>query len=30
MREKHPEWLDLEHYADVPLFNTKAVVQQTG
>lgn len=30
MREKHTEWLDLEHYADVPLFNTKAVVQQTG
>jgi MerR family transcriptional regulator, light-induced transcriptional regulator len=30
MREKHTAWLDLEHYADVPLFNTKAVVQQTG
>ena len=30
MREKHTEWSDLEHYADVPLFNTKAVVQQTG
>jgi len=30
VREKHTEWSDLEHYADVPLFNTKAVVQQTG
>lgn len=30
MREKHTEWPDLEHYADVPLFNTKAVVQKTG
>ncbi|MHB8600237.1 MAG: MerR family transcriptional regulator [Ktedonobacteraceae bacterium] len=30
MPEKHPEWLDLEHFSDVPLFNTKAVVQQTG
>src|SRR5437660_3079621 len=24
------EWLDFEHYSDVPTFNTKAVVQQTG
>ena len=24
------EWLDLEHYADIPIFNTKSVVQQTG
>ena len=30
MREKHTEWPDLEHYADVPLFNTKAVAQKTG
>src|ERR1700674_5505926 len=30
MREKHRELPDLEHYTDVPLFNTKAVVQQTG
>jgi MerR family transcriptional regulator, light-induced transcriptional regulator len=30
MREKHTEWPRLEHYADVPLFNTKAVAQQTG
>src|SRR5579859_2677677 len=30
VREKQPEWPDLAHYADVPLFNTKAVVQQTG
>ncbi len=30
MQEKHPEWPNLEHYADVPLFNTKAVVQKTG
>src|SRR5690348_1613263 len=30
MREKYTEWPGLEHYADVPLFNTKAVVQQTG
>ncbi len=30
MPEKHIEQPDLEHYADVPLFNTKAVVQQTG
>jgi MerR family transcriptional regulator, light-induced transcriptional regulator len=30
MREKHTEWPDLEHYADIPLFNTRAVAQQTG
>ncbi len=30
MREKQSEWPDLEHYANVPLFNTKSVVQQTG
>ena len=30
MREKHNEWPGLENYADVPLFNTKAVVHQTG
>ncbi len=30
MREKHTEWPGLEYYADVPLFNTKAVVQETG
>ncbi len=24
------EWPDLEHYSDTPMFNTKAVVQQTG
>ena len=30
MREKPTERPDLEQFADVPLFNTKAVVQQTG
>jgi MerR family transcriptional regulator, light-induced transcriptional regulator len=30
VQEKHPELPDLEHYADVPLMNVKAVVQQTG
>jgi MerR family transcriptional regulator, light-induced transcriptional regulator len=30
MPEKHPERPDLEQYSDVPLYNTKAVVQQTG
>src|SRR5690348_9442410 len=30
VREKQTEWPDLEQYADAPLFNTKAVVQQTG
>ncbi len=29
-REGYIEWPDLEHYPDIPLFNTKAVVQQTG
>ena len=27
--KRHNEWLDMEHYSDTPLFNTKAVVQQT-
>src|SRR5438270_2726476 len=30
VREGHNQWPDLEHYAATPLFNTKAVVQQTG
>jgi len=30
MREKHTEDPGLEHYSDVPLYNTKAVAQQTG
>jgi MerR family transcriptional regulator, light-induced transcriptional regulator len=30
VQERHSEWPDLEHYTDVPLFNTKAVVQKTG
>ncbi len=30
MSAQHPERLDLEQFSDVPLFNTKAVVQQTG
>jgi MerR family transcriptional regulator, light-induced transcriptional regulator len=30
MREKRTEGPDLEHYSDVPLYNTKAVAQQTG
>ena len=30
MREKQTGWPGLEHYSDVPLFNTKAVAQQTG
>jgi DNA-binding transcriptional MerR regulator len=30
VQERHSEWPDLEHYTDVPLFNTKAVVQETG
>ena len=29
-REGQGEWPDLEHYSDIPLYNTKAVVQQTG
>ena len=24
------EWLDLQRYSDIPMFNTKSVVQQTG
>lgn len=30
MTEKYTEWLAPEQFSDVPLFNTKAVVQQTG
>ncbi len=30
MLEKHPEWPDLEQYADVPIMNMKAVVKKTG
>ena len=30
MPEQHPERLDLEQFSVVPLYNTKAVVQQTG
>src|SRR2546427_12509418 len=30
VRERHTGWPRLEHYSDVPLFNTKAVVHQTG
>jgi MerR family transcriptional regulator, light-induced transcriptional regulator len=30
VREGHNQWPDLEQYAATPLFNTKAVVQQTG
>ncbi len=30
MREKHTEWPGLERYSDIPLFNTRAVAQQTG
>src|SRR2546421_3621117 len=30
VRERHTDWPHLEHYSHVPLFNTKAVVQQTG
>jgi MerR family transcriptional regulator, light-induced transcriptional regulator len=30
MPENRPERLDLEQFSEVPLFNTKAVVQQTG
>src|SRR5579885_451471 len=29
-QENAIEWLDFEHYSDAPIFNTKAVVQQTG
>src|SRR2546421_11684100 len=27
--KRHNEWLDMEHYSDTQLFNTKALVQQT-
>ncbi|HJT56527.1 MAG TPA: cobalamin-dependent protein [Ktedonobacteraceae bacterium] len=30
MQERHTEWPKLERYSDIPLFNSKAVVQQTG
>ena len=30
VRDGQSEWLDLERYSDNPIFNTKAVVQQTG
>lgn len=30
VRDGHSEWPDLLHYSDIPMFNTKAVVQQTG
>ncbi len=30
MQDKHTERPDLENYPDVPLYNTKAVVQKTG
>jgi DNA-binding transcriptional MerR regulator len=30
VREEHIDFPDLERYSDTPLFNTKAVVQQTG
>ncbi len=30
VREGYNQWPDLERYAETPLFNTKAVVQQTG
>jgi MerR family transcriptional regulator, light-induced transcriptional regulator len=30
VRDGQNEWLDLERYSDNPIFNTKAVVQQTG
>ncbi len=30
VREEHIDSPDLERYSDIPLFNTKAVVQQTG
>ena len=30
VREEHGEWPDLMYYSDIPMFNTKAVVQQTG
>jgi len=30
VREGYGEWPDLVSYSDIPMFNTKAVVQQTG
>lgn len=30
VREGHIEWPDLERFPDIPVFNTKAVVQQTN
>lgn len=30
VRENHIEWPDLERFPDIPIFNTKAVVQQTN
>src|ERR1700676_3973368 len=30
IREGYNEWPDLLYYSDIPMFNTKAVVQQTG
>ncbi len=30
VKEGYSEWPDLERYSDIPVFNTKAVVQQTG
>lgn len=30
VKEGYSEWPDLEQYSDIPVFNTKAVVQQTG
>lgn len=30
VREGYSEWPDLMYYSDIPMFNTKAVVQQTG
>jgi MerR family transcriptional regulator, light-induced transcriptional regulator len=30
VRESHIEWPDLERFPDIPIFNTKAVVQQTN
>src|SRR5581483_1689890 len=29
-QENAAVWFDFEHYSDAPIFNTKAVVQQTG
>src|SRR5260370_33274253 len=30
VRDGKSEWIDLERYADNPIFNTKGVVKQTG